>query len=385
MRPRLSLFLPALLLGACVLFAEEPVFLPPAKVAQLKRMEPLNYEKLEVFLQAGQLSRAQVDLARRFIGADGTLNLPAQYVVEQPAAPPAIQTAAPAPGPGNVPRTAGGSLDTIGYLRQDDQLNAPGLSDAERRRLEDNLKAFRNLGLTDREAILRDLQSIGAPANPLAAAVYNDSADLGLKLTLWRYLANAQNPRAAGYIAQTHQRALGFANPVLIPYEKDIGDILVRGRSGQGNVLYSSRQLREMILELEKDISHCVGVRAATYLMDYYARRYGGDEAPMRDTSRDRDRLIRACGGDPKDFDDGDPRKWGCALPPLERALIAERLVPHLASRQDDIREIAQYSLLVVNGQPNKKLKDCFKDAHKRWPEFLSWWAQRREEMLRGQ
>jgi hypothetical protein len=177
------------------------------------------------------------------------------------------------------------------------------------------------------------------------------------------------------------------ARPVLIPYDKDAGGVVFRRQDGSDQPLrkwYSSRDMRDYITETERLISHCVGPRAAIYLMSVYENRYGSDQAPMRDKGRDKKRMVRACGGDQKEMDQDEPDTWGCNLSPFDRVLAAERLIPYLNHREKDVREIARYGLLVLNSQPNKKMRDFFKDAHENWGSVLNWWAQRREELLAG-
>lgn len=361
--------------------AAEVERIQPDKAAQLKRLEPLNAEKIRIFTEAGQLSPAQAELVRRFVGADGVLRLPDSHIGAPLAAPPAAPPAMAVP----LSRRPDGSIDVLGFLRAEDRQFSTKLAPDERQRLENNLKGYRYVTAGDREAIRRDLYAAGDAANPLIAAVFNDPIDLDMKVALWQAVAGAHNPRAAGYIAATHQAAVAVAKPILIPYDTDAGGLILRRREGRDEPLrawYSSRDLRDTIVDLERLISHCVGPRAVSYLMDLYAARYGAHEAPMRDKTRDRERLVRACGGDPKRFDQDEPETWGSSLPPRERLLIAERLVPHLRAQEKDVREIARYGLLVANGQPQKRLRDFFKDAYKNWPAFEAWWPERREQML---
>jgi hypothetical protein len=256
---------------------------------------------------------------------------------------------------------------------------------ADRQRVAGNLKGYRHVGPPEQEAIRRDIQRLGPAANDLVGAAFTDPIDIDVKFELCSNLANAANPRAAGYIAKTHQTLMNKANPILIPYDTDAGGLVFRrvgSNEEPARKFYSSRELRDYVSEFERLISHCVGPRAAIYLMSVYEVRYGGEEAPMRDKDRDRERMVRACGSDYKEMKDGDPKTWSTSLAPFDRLLIAERLVPYLNPHEKDVREIARYGLLVVNGQPNKKLKDFFKDAPKHWGEVQNWWSKRREEML---
>jgi len=358
-------------------------------VQQLKRLEPLTPAKIQVFVDAGQLTPLQAALVLRHMPG-GVLKLPANRIgvpttTVVPVAPVAPVAPAPVEPANTLPRLAGGRLDVLSILAQQDHASVRTLTDADRQRIAGNLQGYRYLGAADRENIRRDFQAIGAEANPLVAAVFNDPVDFDIKFDLWTYLANARNPRAAGYIAKTHQLAMNKAAPVMIPYDKDAGGLIFKrmdGNSEPQRKWYSSREMRDYVTETERLISHCVGPRAAIYLMSVYENRYGGDQAPMRDKSRDRERMVRACGGDYKEMDQDEPETWGSTLSPLDRLLAAERLIPYLNHHEKDVREIARYGLLVLNGQPNKKLRDFFKDARKHWGELESWWAQRREQML---
>lgn len=375
------LVLSSLFVGGA-LWAEEPRVLPNV-VQQLKRMEPLTDQKIQIFVEAGRLTPAQADLVRQYT-EQGVLNLPAERVgAAQP-----VQAATVRPTlRGGLPRLPGGELDVLTILVDEDREPIRNELAADRQRLAGNLKGYRHVGAPERDAIRRDLQRLGPAANDLVGAAFTDPVDLDIKLELCAYLASAGNPRAAGYIALTHQMAMNKADPILIPYDTDAGGLIFRRQGGNEEPVrkfYSSRELREYVTELERLISHCPGPRAAIYLMSVYDVRYGGDEAPMRDKDRDRERMLRACGGDYNEMKDGDPKTWETTLAPFDRLLIAERLVPYLNHQEKDVREIARYGLLVVNGQPNKKLKDFFKDAPKHWGEVQNWWSQRREEMLKG-
>ena len=378
-----------LVLSGSAIHAEE-VRVPPSVVQQLKRMEPLTPQKIQVFVDAKRLTPLQAALVLRNM-PQGVLNLPADRIgvptpPVTPVAPLTPVVATPAPvSAAALPRLPGGALDVLRILAMQDQSMGGTLSETERQRVVGNLQGFRHVDAVQRESILRDLQRIGADANPLVADVFNDPVDFEIKFELWRYLANARNPRAAGFIAKTHQLAMNKARPVLIPYAKDAGGLIFRRMAGNVEPLrkwFTSREMRDYITETERLISHCVGPRAAVYLMSVYENRYGGDQAPMRDKSRDKKRMVRACGGDYKEMDQDEPDTWGCSLTSLDRVLAAERLVPYLNHHEKDVREIARYGLLVLNSQPNKKMRDFFKKAHENWGDTQNWWIQRREELL---
>ena len=102
----------------------------------------------------------------------------------------------------------------------------------------------------------------------------------------------------------------------------------------------------------------------------------------MRDSDRDKKRIVQACGGNKESFNNGDPATWATSLPPVERAMAAERLVPQLRSEDGDLRDIARDGLLVVLGNGDKKLKDLLKNARKEWGDFERWYHERREQLL---
>src|SRR5436190_1783700 len=82
---RLSLAVCLVLLSTTIVSrAEDAVLIDPAKVAQLHRLEPLTTDKVDVFVEAGQLTRAQADLVKRNI-AGGRLILPESAVGAEPA------------------------------------------------------------------------------------------------------------------------------------------------------------------------------------------------------------------------------------------------------------------------------------------------------------
>lgn len=364
--------------NACTEEQAGVVRVPPAKVAQLKRMEPLTQEKVKVLFEAGQLDDAQYILVLRCIGKDGKLNITPEHVGVP--VQPTIDKA-------GLPRRTDGSLDVIAYLRQDDKRPLGTLSKADYDRVVALIKEFRSVGQAERTAIKRELRAAGPAVNPLISNAFTDPIDLIHKEDIWSGVANRKNPRAAGYIARTHQSAMNEASPVLIAYDKDVGGLIFRRKKGREQPLqmwYSSRELRELVLDLEKLISRCSGPRAATYLMELYAARYEPDTAPMRDKSRDRHRMVQACGGDKRRFDQDEPDKWGCSLSSIERALIGERLFPHLRSESGSVRQIAMNGLMIVLGVPDKKLKKKLDKAYKNWPEMERWWVKQRERILAG-
>lgn len=383
----------ALLAAPALRAADDGVLIPRDTVEQLQRIKPLTPEMIKIFLDGGRLSIEQANVVSKHVGADGVLALPEQYI-GTPAPPPA-QPAPPGgsdqPPPENyrgaLPMDRNGRLDVLAYIRGLDRQPLPEMSEAERARLGEGVQNYRRLGLGERANLLRELKDAGPAANTLIAAQFTDPVDLDVKTDLWRAVANRANPRAAGYVAGTHTLVMHKGNPMLIPYDKDAGGIVFRrekGREQPREKFYESRELREIALDLEKAISQASGVRAVSYLVDVYAARYESDEAPMRDKSRDRGRMVYACGGVKDDFKDDKPETWESMLGPLERAMIAERLVPHLRSDSGSQREIAMYGLLTVLGVPDKKLKDRLKDAHKRdeWPGFVRWWEKQRARLL---
>jgi hypothetical protein len=281
-----------------------------------------------------------------------------------------------------------GTINVMAWIRMDDQ-RAARLNNQDSTQVMNDLRAYRRVAASDRAAILRSLSTYGEGVNPLIATEYPDPIDLDIKIALWTACANASNPRAAGYMAATHSQLMRAANPILIPYDKDAGGLILRRRIGTEEPRqrwYESRELRNRILDLEDSISYCAGVRSVTYLMDLYAARYETDFAPMRDDSRDRKRMVRACGHqDTKDFNDGDPKTWTSSLMPQERAMIAERLIPQLNAIDNDTRKIARDGLLVALGVPDKDMKKRLEKAKDDMPKFMAWWSKRREELLSGQ
>src|SRR5689334_14620231 len=72
-----------LLSAGSALRAEEAIRIDPVKAAQLRRLEPLTVDKVEVFVEAGQLTRAQADLVEKNISG-GKLNLPESAIGAEP-------------------------------------------------------------------------------------------------------------------------------------------------------------------------------------------------------------------------------------------------------------------------------------------------------------
>jgi hypothetical protein len=379
--------------------------IPGETLAQLQRLEPLSEPLVKAFVEAKRLTPEQGQLVLSNLSPEGKLNLP----LKAPAAPSKSNASAASvptnqlnPTPSAPTNTSGtssasnamtpiptfrdGTLDVLNWIKQDDP-RQPIASANESNRLRGMVRAYRFAGTSERRNIRQELAATGPIANAIVAEFYHDPIDLNLKRRIWRGMSRRENPYLAGYIAATHQALMREANPVLIPYAKDVGGLLFRRRSGNEEpreLFYTSRELREAVVELEESIAHASGIRAVTYLIDVYAARYESDEAPMRDNDRDRKQLIRACGGNEETFDQSKAETWGCSLPPVERLLIAERLVPHLRSKEGEIRRMAANGLLIVLGIADKKLKDRLEDAHEKWSSFEEWWRDLRAKRLAG-
>ncbi|GMV83512.1 MAG: hypothetical protein AMXMBFR7_46960 [Planctomycetota bacterium] len=373
------------LIGALALTCSvraQDLIVAPEKVAQLKRVEPLSADKLNIFVTAGAISASQRDLLLKHIDAQGRLNLPERYQGPEPA--PAPLESRPAPveaAPVAEPAVTGGVL---GWIVEDDKRWRASLDRGRIEHFKARVAAFRSSGVSERSEIRRELAEGGGEAVLAIASFYTDPVDIGLKLSLWRAVAKRSNPHAVGYIAETHKMLMREANAILVPYDKDAGFAVFRrkqGREAPYQVGYTSRELREIILDLEACISNCSGVRAATYLMDLYAARYEVDAAPMRDDDRDRKRMVFACGGNSDHFDQDEPGTWSCVLQPFERVLIADRLAPHLQARDKDTRKIAANGMMIAL-DVHKKIKDFLVDkAHEDWNEFERWFNVQRGKL----
>ncbi|MGD0090713.1 MAG: hypothetical protein ABSE73_12405 [Planctomycetota bacterium] len=335
----------------------EGVTIDPAKAAQLKRLEPLSAAKVDVYVEFGQLTPAQAALVKQCIGAGGKLNLPDSAIAAEPPRV-RLQPAPVAPAAAASPYPADS-----------------GLSAEDRGRLTGLIQSFRH---GDRPAVGNELRRFLPAANKLITESYPEPIDLPIKITLWEQVASAANPDAALGLFETHRAALELARPVLIPYAKDAGGALVRRRrSGESPVqrYFTSRELRNMILDTEDLIAHCSGPSAAIFLMGVYAERYGEGEAPMRDDGRDWRRMVEACGGDPKHFDDDDRKTWDSRLNAAERAVIAEHLIPYAGKSKGDRRRIARNGLTVCLG--NLKHPDW--DAGR--GDWERWWDEHKNEL----
>jgi len=314
------------LAAAFAVCGAETITIDPAKAAQLKRLEPLSAAKIDVFVEAGQLSAAQAAFVKQHLGADGKLNLPPEAIAAEPPSQPAAAPAAPA---------------------------GSGLSGADSQLLIDLVKKFRS---GDKPEIGRELRKFRPGVNAIIASAYNDPIDLPTKIKLWEEVAGPANPDAATYLFETHRAAYELAKPVLIPYAKDIGGAVVRRKKTTDNNPYpsqrvfTSRELRDMIIDIEGLIAHCSSPGAAIFLMGVYSERYGEGDAPMRDDGRDWRRMVEACGGSPKHFDADDSKTWDSRLGPADRAAIAERLLPWLSRSSGDRRKIARNGLKVCLG-----------------------------------
>ena len=339
--------------------AATPV-IDPAKVAQLTRLEPLTPDKVDVFVEAGQLTPEQAAYVKRYIGPGGKLTLPADAVAVEPRRMP------PAPAPA-TPAVGTNPYAAFHYR----------LTVADSERLTTVLSNFR---YGNRAEVGRQLREFRPAVNQLVVAAYTEPIDLPIKIALWREVAGPVNPDAAIGLFETHRVAYEMAQRLLVPFAKDIGYVGVSRSRPDASAptmqrFFTSRQLRDMILDIEGLIAECPSPAAAIFLMGVYSQRYTEGEAPMRDDGRDWRRLVEVCGGNPKKFDNDDSKTWGSTLAPRQRALIAEHLIPWLSREKGDRRRIARNALLV-----------CLPPDHPDWDaggaEWDQWWVANRDRLL---
>ena len=356
---------PALALVVCcctvALRAEETVSIDPAKAAQLRRLEPLTAEKLDVFVESGQLTAEQAAYVKRHIGPDGQLALPAEAI--------APENKIPAEEPRErAPKPPAGPYADFNYK----------LDSREQERLREKIRDFRH---GSHSSLGRELRKFTPQVNALLAGAYTEAIDLPVKIDLWEEVAGPENPDAAIGLFETHRVAYEVAKPVLIPYFKDVGGVLVRRVQRDPDALadrkvYSSRELRDMIEKIEGLIARCSGPSAAIFLMNVYAQRYDEGEAPMRDCKRDRHRLVEACGCNPKKFDEDERDTWSSRLSQRERAIIADKLIPWLSDRKNDNRrQIARNGLMICLPRPHPD----WDSGHHEWDR---WWEENKERLM---
>jgi hypothetical protein len=346
--------------------AEETLTVDPAKVAQLKRLEPLTAEKVEIFVQAGRLTQAQAALVKKHIGPKGQLELP-----EAAVAPERPRPLARRENPTEPPREGAISGPYAEFRYQ--------LEPVDRERLLADIREYR---VGSRSEIGRHLRGFRPEVNELIAAAYKDPIDLPVKIALWEEVAGPANPDAAIGLFETHRAACELARSVLVPHFKDIGGVIVRralhGRDAgayPSQRWFASRDLRDMIIEIEGLIARCQGPSAAIFLMSVYSKRYDEGEAAMRDKGRDRHCLVQACGADPKKFDQDEPETWNSKLTQRQRAIIAERLIPWLSRENEDRARIARNGLQI-----------CLPAGHPKWEagrdEWDRWWTENKDRLL---
>ncbi len=376
------------------------VTIEPAKVEQIHRLEPLSPEKVDIFVQAGTLTEEQADYVKQNIDDQGRFapkggavatpapKSPAPAPQPEPKAPPAPpepprppepaippqppippQPRQPAPrGPGPelapAPAPAGPRDPYAGFSYK--------LPAAEQERLRALIRDFKH---GEHAGVGRELRKARPQVNALIAQAYNDPTDMLTKVELWEEIAGPADPDAAIGMFETHRTIYETGRLVLIPYEKDVGGVSVRrrivgpeGGDGPPERFFTSREIRDAIEKLEGLISRCSSASSAIFLADVYAKRYAGGEAPMRDKGRDRKRMVEACGGNEKKFDEDEVKTFGSTLSQRERALIADALIPHLHAENGDLRQIAKNGLQICLPRPHPKWDDG-RGAWERWWE----------------
>jgi hypothetical protein len=357
-----------------ILGAETPK-IDPAKVAQLQRLEPLTVDKVNIFVESGQLTKIQAAYIKKHISENGQLALPASAIgVETPLADAQSPTrptkpSTPPTAPSSTGKTSKGFYAAFGYK----------LRPTEMKKIENLLADYRH---GNRPEIGRQLRQFRPQVNAYIAAAFTDTIDLSIKIALWEEVAGPANPGATLGLFQTHRVAYDLARPVLIAYDKDAGGLIVRrlfkhpdAAENPRQCWMSSRELRDAILHIEELIARCSSVSAATFLMDIYAQRYDKGEAPMRDKGRDRKRLVEACGGVQKKFDEDESDTWKSRLSQSERARIAERLIPWIHRGSEDRKRIARNGLLI-----------CLPQHHPDWEDGAAawdgWWEENKNKLL---
>ncbi|MFH0939859.1 MAG: hypothetical protein V1899_11375 [Planctomycetota bacterium] len=350
--------------------AEETPIIDPAKAEQLRRLEPLTAEKIEIFVESGQLTAAQADYIKKHIGHGGQLALPDAAIAPERKTVPVRRDVS------DTAQRVASAVSSGPYT----EFNYKFSGD-ERERLTQQIKAYRRDD--QQQEIGRLLRKSRPQVNELIAAAYTDPIDLPIKIALEKEVAGPSNPDAAIGLFETHRAAYDLARPVLIPYAKDVGSVLVRrlsrhpdANSSPQQRFFTSRELRDMIEDIEGLISRCAGPSAAIFLMNIYSQRYDKNEAPLRDDGRDRQRLVAACGGSPKKFEDDESKTWGSSLSQRQRAIIAERLIPWLSKRNDDRRKIARSALRICLRHEHHPVWDAGRD------EWERWWEANKDRLL---
>ena len=349
-------------------------------MAQLRRIEPLTADKVQVFVEAGQLTGAQAELVKRYIDRNGQLQLPANVIApERRAAPPPP----PSSGPRAAPPTPAREPATVRETTSKRDANpyaafGYALSANDREQLRGLIKRYRR---GNRPEIGAQLRKFRPEVNELIVGVYPDKLDMRLQMALWAEVAGPANPDAAIGLAELHRDAYDFARPILIAYDKDAGGIMQRRiypdpEARLQQYFYTSRELRDLILDIEGQIARCAGPNAAIYLINVYSQRYSDGPIPMRDKGRDRHRMVQACGGDPERFDQDEPKTWHSTLTQRQRAIIAERLIPWLHRSEGDRRQIARNGLMICIGHM----------AHPDWDDgptaWENWWEANKARLL---
>ena len=159
------------MIGFADVVAEETLVIDPAKAAQLRRMEPLTNDKVNVFVEAGQLTPTQAEFVKRHIGAGGKLALPQAAIAPEPrravlnTAPQPVPSRQAPPSPAAPPASSGNPYSPFNYK----------MPVAEQDRLRRMIAEYRH---GNRPAIGRELRQFRPAVNQLVAEAYLDAIDL---------------------------------------------------------------------------------------------------------------------------------------------------------------------------------------------------------------
>lgn len=309
----------------------------------------------------------------------GVLKIPRENVVN-----PDVLAGAPAEAPPETkPNTVvkgGGKLDEDAILvARIKATSAARLSAKENAAIAELVGKFGDALGFERPPLLEKLRAFGAKANETVGISYKRRQEIEVRTRLLGGIAIRGNVGVIPFIRDTHGETL-VAYEMKKAEKPDKQSILDRGAERvltKKELEKQAKAIAELVPELETYAAEVGGAGAVLFLARTFQARYASEKKdPFFDRDRDTLHLFFAAVDEPQAVKSGRRTSLGEHWTPAERALVIEKLIPHLATASKDYRRMLEplLSVLLPAGHP------AFAAGEADWQD---WWHGARPEVLR--
>ncbi|MBI3830021.1 MAG: hypothetical protein HY291_10915 [Planctomycetes bacterium] len=310
----------------------------------------------------------------------GVLKIPRENVAN-----PEVLAGAPKEMPAEEPPKAavkgGGLLDEDAILAARIKATAPArLSAKENAAIAELVGKFGDALEFERPGLLDKLRAFGAKANETVGISFRRRQDLEVRTRLIGGIALRGNAGAMPIVKETHEEAL-VAYEMKKAEKPDKQSFLDRGAERvltKKELEKQAKAIADLVPELETYAAQVGGASAVLFLARTFQLRYAVSDKkdPFFDRDRDATHLLFAAVDDPQALKAGRRVPLGAVWTPGERALVIEKLIPHLASASKEYRRMLEplLSVLLPDVHP------AFAAAEADWQE---WWKTARPDVLR--